>query len=201
VGGQKAISMDVRIIAATNQKLETAVAAGDFREDLYHRLNVMRINTPPLRDRREDIPMLVRHYLEKAAAELGVQAKTINDEALQKLSAFDWPGNVRQLVNAVRRMTVTAPGNEIRTEDLPPEVGGSTGSSDRDWSVALAAWAGRKLSNGATAPLLDEAQPEFERALIRAAMQAAGGRKQDAAKLLGWGRNTLARKIRDLGLS
>ncbi len=200
VGGQKAIRVDVRIIAATNQNLEDAVAAGDFREDLYHRLNVMRINTPPLRQRREDIPMLVQHYLNKAAGELGVDAKTISDDALDKLSAFDWPGNVRQLVNAVRRMTVTAPGNEIRPADLPPEIGGRSSSAASDWSDALAAWAGRKLANGATAPLLEEAQPEFERALIRSAMQASGGRKQDAARLLGWGRNTLTRKIKELGL-
>ncbi len=200
VGGQKAIRVDVRIIAATNQNLEDAVAAGNFREDLYHRLNVMRINTPPLRERREDIPMLVQHYLSKAADELGVDAKTISADALDKLSGFDWPGNVRQLVNAVRRMTVTAPGNEIRPADLPPEVGGRSGSTASDWSDALAAWAGRKLANGATAPLLEEAQPVFEGALIRSAMQASGGRKQDAARLLGWGRNTLTRKIKELGL-
>jgi two-component system nitrogen regulation response regulator GlnG len=200
VGGQKAINVDVRIVAATNQDLETAVAAGRFREDLYHRLNVMRINTPPLRERREDIPMLVRHYLHKASEELGVSAKTINSEALNLFGQFDWPGNVRQLVNATRRMMVTAPGNEIRLEDVPIELGGSrNGQSTDSWTESLAHWASGQLASGVEA-LLDRAQPDFEKALIRAALHAAGGRKQDAARLLGWGRNTLTRKIKELGL-
>ncbi len=201
VGGQKAINVDVRIIAATNQDLESAVAAGRFREDLYHRLNVMRINTPPLRQRREDIPMLVRHYLAKSSAELGVPAKALTPDALDMLARFDWPGNVRQLVNATRRITVTAPGNEIRAEDIPAEFGGAAArNGNSQWQAALASWAAHRLSANGSKPLLDEAQPGFERVLIRAAMQAAGGRKQDAAKLLGWGRNTLTRKIKELGL-
>lgn len=200
VGGQKAISVDVRIIAATNQDLETAVTDGRFREDLYHRLNVMRINTPPLRDRREDIRMLVSYYLDKAGAELGVEPKTMSPETMDVLTAFDWPGNVRQLVNATRRMVVTAPGNEIRPEDVPPEFGGAADSTDQEWVGMLSRWASGRLANDADAPLLDEAQPAFERTLIQAALSAAGGRKQDAAKLLGWGRNTLARKIKELDL-
>jgi len=200
VGGQKAINVDVRIVAATNQDLETAVAEGRFREDLYHRLNVMRINTPPLRERREDIPMLVRHYLHKASEELGVSEKTINSEALNLCSHFDWPGNVRQLVNATRRMMVTAPGNEIRREDVPIELGGSRNGQSTDiWTESLAHWASGQLASGVEA-LLNRAQPDFEKALIRAALHAAGGRKQDAARLLGWGRNTLSRKIKELGL-
>ena len=201
VGGQKAISVDVRIIAATNQDLETAVTDGRFREDLYHRLNVMRINTPPLRERREDIPMLVQYYLDKAGAELGVESKTMSAETMDVLTRFDWPGNVRQLVNATRRMVVTAPGNEIRPEDVPAEFGGaSDGGGDQEWVAMLSRWATARLAANGGSPLLEEAQPEFDRTLIRAAMQAAGGRKQDAAKLLGWGRNTLARKIKELGL-
>lgn len=200
VGGQKAISVDVRIIAATNQDLETAVTDGRFREDLYHRLNVMRINTPPLRDRREDIPMLVSYYLDKAGAELGVEPKTMSPETMDVLTAFDWPGNVRQLVNATRRMVVTAPGNEIRPEDVPAEFGGAADSTDQEWVGMLSRWAAGRLTADAEAPLLDEAQPAFERTLIQAALSAAGGRKQDAAKLLGWGRNTLARKIKELDL-
>ncbi len=200
VGGQKAINVDVRIVAATNQDLEIAVAEGRFREDLYHRLNVMRINTPPLRERREDIPMLVRHYLHKASEELGVPEKTISSEALNLFCQFDWPGNVRQLVNAIRRMMVTAPGNEIRREDVPIELGGSrNGQSTDSWTESLAHWASGQLASGVEA-LLDRAQPDFEKALIRAALHAAGGRKQDAARLLGWGRNTLTRKIKELGL-
>ncbi|MBT8422863.1 MAG: nitrogen regulation protein NR(I) [Gammaproteobacteria bacterium] len=201
VGGQKAINVDVRIIAATNQNLETAVEEGRFREDLYHRLNVMRINTPPLRNRREDIPMLVQYYLEKSGAELGVPSKSMSPETMDMLSAFDWPGNVRQLVNATRRMIVTAPGNEIRPEDVPAEFGGAAVAGDKQWVDALSRWAAGRLAANSDAPLLEEAQPAFERALIQAALSAAGGRKQDAAKLLGWGRNTLARKIKELGLT
>ena len=201
VGGQKAIHVDVRIIAATNQNLEDAVQEGRFREDLYHRLNVMRINTPPLRERREDIPMLVSHYLKKSSDELGVPSKTMSEEALQLLIRFDWPGNVRQLVNVTRRMMVTAPGNEICASDVPTEIAGK----DREdpsgaWTSELSRWAASRLANGGGTPLLDDAQPQFERVLIEAALRAAGGRKQDAARLLGWGRNTLTRKIKELDL-
>ncbi len=200
VGGQKAIKVDVRIIAATNQNLETAVTEGRFREDLYHRLNVMRINTPPLRERREDIPMLVSYYLDKSSEELGVSAKTISAEAMKLLKRFEWPGNVRQLVNVTRRMMVIAPGNEIREEDVPAELGGGGNElSTAIWTESLARWAADYLADEGE-PLLDQAQPDFEKVLIRSALQAAGGRKQEAARLLGWGRNTLARKIKELGL-
>lgn len=201
VGGQQAIRVDVRIIAATNQDLNRAVADGTFREDLYHRLNVMRINTPPLRERREDIPLLLNHYLAKSSEELGIEAKTLTPEALERLQGFDWRGNVRQLVNATRRMMVTAPGNEIRADDIPEEFGGMRGEADSsDWTGALSRWAESQLEKNTALPLLDLAQPEFEKALINAALLKARGRKQDAAKLLGWGRNTLSRKIRELGL-
>ncbi|MDP6436260.1 MAG: nitrogen regulation protein NR(I) [Gammaproteobacteria bacterium] len=201
VGGQQAIHVDVRIIAATNQDLNQAVADGSFREDLYHRLNVMRINTPPLRERREDIPLLLNHYLAKSSEELGIEAKTLTPKALERLQGFEWRGNVRQLVNATRRMMVSAPGKEIRADDIPAEFGGSrTDSGSNDWTDALAQWAARQLDTDASFPLLELAQPEFEKALINAALQKARGRKQDAAKLLGWGRNTLSRKIKDLGL-
>jgi two-component system nitrogen regulation response regulator GlnG len=201
VGGQQAIHVDVRIIAATNQDLDKAVIQGSFREDLYHRLNVMRINTPPLRERREDIPSLLSHFLIKASTELGIEAKTINAEAVEQLQGFSWPGNVRQLINATRRMTVTAPGSEIRSEDIPAEFGGAIASSaGSEWADALTVWATACLANGATEPLLELAQPEFEKALINAALLKARGRKQDAAKLIGWGRNTLTRKIKELGI-
>jgi two-component system nitrogen regulation response regulator GlnG len=202
VGGQDPIRVDVRIVAATNQDLNQAVADGRFREDLYHRLNVMRINTPPLRERREDIPVLLRHYLTRTSEELGVEAKTLTPEALQALQDFDWPGNVRQLVNATRRMMVTAPGSEIRIDDIPGEFGGSeeAGAGPDDWTKALRRWSQQQLSNGSTEPLLNIAQPAFEKVLLRSALQAAGGRKQEAARLLGWGRNTLTRKLKELGL-
>lgn len=200
VGGSQPVRVDVRVIAATHQDLEQRVQAGLFREDLLHRLNVIRIAIPPLRERREDIGELLGYYLGAAAAELGVEAKTLSGEAEQLLTAFDWPGNVRQLVNATRRMTVTAPGREITASDVPTEIGGAVADAATPaWSKELDAWARRHLTVSEV-PLLDVAVPEFERILIRAALSRSGGRRQDAAKLLGWGRNTLTRKLRELGM-
>jgi two-component system nitrogen regulation response regulator GlnG len=202
VGGQAAINVDVRIIAATNQDLNRAVEEGRFREDLYHRLNVIRILTPPLRDRREDIPLLLEHYLKRSSEELGIEAKTLTEDARDLLCRFDWPGNVRQLVNATRRLMVTAPGSEIRVEDIPEDFGGSANahSGAGEWTEALSRWAAQRLAEKGDMPLLALAQPEFERTLIKSVLQTARGRKQEAAKLLGWGRNTLTRKIKELGL-
>jgi two-component system nitrogen regulation response regulator GlnG len=200
VGGQVPVRVDVRVIAATNQDLARGVAEGRFREDLFHRLNVMRIRIPPLRDRGEDVPLLLEHYLRKAADELAVPPKTLAPEVLERLTRFDWPGNVRQLVNICRRLTVVAPGREIRLSDLPPEVGGAEAARrEGSWPEVLARWAELRLDAGGE-PLLEEAQPEFERTLIRVAMKRSGGHRQEAARLLGWGRNTLSRKIRELGL-
>ena len=203
VGGQESIRVDVRIIAATNQDLNQAVHQGQFREDLFHRLNVIRIMTPPLRERREDIPLLLQHYLSKAAEELGVEPKSVRDEALRVLQSFDWPGNVRQLINTARRFTVIAPGSEIGADDVPAELGGqeSSGSTDPEWVSALSRWAAQQLDLHADQPLLGAALPEFEKALIQAALQRTHGRRQEAAQLLGWGRNTLARKIKDLNIA
>ena len=177
------------------------MAGGAFREDLLHRLNVIRIGIPPLRERREDIPDLLRHYLQVAAQELGVEPKTLTPTAEQLLVASDWPGNVRQLVNACRRLTALAPGREIKAADVPADLGGAapTAAAGTDWTQLLASWAGRQLDAGSTR-LLDEALPEFERTLIRSALARSGGRRQDAAKLLGWGRNTLTRKMRELDM-
>ena len=202
VGGQTPVRVDVRVIAATHQDLENRVTAGAFREDLLHRLNVIRIEIPPLRERREDIPELLRHYLAMAASELGVERKATTEDAERRLVAFDWPGNVRQLVNACRRLTVTAPGREITTADIPPDLGGAGGGTQHapsDWSRALGQWAEVRLRGGSTR-LLDEAVPEFERTLLRIALSQARGGRQDAARLLGWGRNTLTRKLRELGM-
>jgi two-component system nitrogen regulation response regulator GlnG len=177
------------------------VQRGTFREDLFHRLNVIHIETPPLRDRAEDIPSLLNHYLTRAAQELGVASKHLTTDAEAVLKSFDWPGNVRQLVNACRRLTVTAPGNEICREDIPDDLGGQrSDAAGTEWLMGLARWAERQLDNDAAPPLLETAQPEFERALIRAALARANGRRQDAARLLGMGRNTLTRKIRELGI-
>lgn len=199
VGGQKAINVDVRVIAATNQDLARAVKESRFREDLYHRLNVIRINTPPLRQRREDIPLLLNHYLAEAGEELGSPPKRIDASALEALQAFSWPGNVRQLVNATRRLTVTAPGTVITAEDIPGELGGSETAAHaaKEWTRVLATWAERQLHKGEE-PLLDKALPEFEKTLIELALARTNGHRQDAAKLLGWGRNTLTRKMKAL---
>jgi two-component system nitrogen regulation response regulator GlnG len=199
VGGQTSIKVDVRVIAATNQDLAQAVRQGRFREDLYHRLNVIRINTPPLRQRREDIPLLLKHYLADAARELDTGGKSLNGEALELLSNYDWPGNVRQLVNAARRLTVTAPGSVITAEDVPEDLGGSAGKGPQ-WTDGLANWAEAQLRTDDTPPLLDDALPAFERTLIRIALTRSQGHRQQAARLLGWGRNTLTRKIRSLNI-
>ncbi len=201
VGGQTPVKVDVRVIAATHQDLETRVNSGHFREDLLHRLNVIRIEIPPLRERREDIPELLRHYLAVAGQELGVEPKLLTSPAENALVAFDWPGNVRQLVNACRRLTVTAPGREIRAEDIPPDLGGVPAgqAAGHDWMAKLSHWAEQELAAG-TQRLLDQAVPEVERILIRVALRKADGMKQDAAKLLGWGRNTLTRKMKELGM-
>jgi two-component system nitrogen regulation response regulator GlnG len=200
VGGQLPVRVDVRVIAATNQDLEARVARGGFREDLLHRLNVIRVDVPPLRQRREDVPELLRHYLAVAALELGVAPKSLTEEAQATLAAFHWPGNVRQLVNACRRLTVIAAGREIARADIPADLGGGgTAAVTSDWAYALAGWAQSRLAAGNSA-LLEEATPEFERTLIREALYRARGGRQEAARLLGWGRNTLTRKLRELGM-
>jgi two-component system nitrogen regulation response regulator GlnG len=200
VGGQSSIKVDVRVIAATNQDLARAVKESRFREDLYHRLNVIRINTPPLRQRRADIPLLLKHYLAEAARELKAPIKSIDTEALDALRSYDWPGNVRQLVNISRRLTLTAPGRVITPQDIPADIGGSELSqrAAEEWTRSLAAWAEQQLSATDSAPLLDTALPQLEKTLIQAAMAQTKGRRQDAAKLLGWGRNTLTRKMKSL---
>ena len=202
VGGQQSIKVDVRVIAATNQDLARAVKESRFREDLYHRLNVIRINTPPLRERRADIPLLFRHYLAASASELDAPAKAIDAEALELLQSYDWPGNVRQLVNATRRLTVTAPGTVITTEDIPLDLGGAVQNQGaaQEWTRSLANWAEQQLGSKAATPLLETALPEFEKTLIRIAISQTKGHRQEAAKLLGWGRNTLARKMKALQL-
>jgi len=202
VGAHTPKKVDVRIIAATHQDLEQRVRDGQFREDLFHRLNVIRIHIPALRERREDIPLLLRHFLAHAARELDVEAKTLSPEVEQRLVRLDWPGNVRQLENLCRWLTVMAPGQEIRSEDLPAELYESSTATvlaGTDWQSQLRSWANRQLADGSVR-LLDEALPTFERTLIETALQHTGGRRQEAARLLGWGRNTLTRKLKELEL-
>lgn len=201
VGGQSPLQVNVRVIAATHQDLATAVKTGNFREDLFHRLNVMRIETPPLRDRAEDVGLLVTHYLQKAATELEVDSKTIDDDALELLQSLDWPGNVRQLVNLCRRLTVTAPGNSIGLDDVAAEFGVSSEQpASKTWLRDLERWAEQTLASGHQGKLLDAALPEFEKTLINVALRKTAGQRGEAAKLLGWGRNTLTRKIAQLDL-
>jgi two-component system nitrogen regulation response regulator GlnG len=201
VGGHEPVNVDVRIIAATHQNLEQLVKEGRFREDLFHRLNVIRIHIPSLRERREDIGLLMRHFLALAAEELGVESKTLLPETLTTLEQLNWPGNVRQLENTARWLTVMASSQEVHIKDLPPELLESEEpkAPGDDWRAALRSWARKRLQQGHEA-LLDEATPVFETIMIESALEQTGGRKQDAAKLLGWGRNTLTRKIKELGL-
>ncbi len=201
VGGHTPIKVDVRIIAATHQAIEERVKEGTFREDLLHRLNVIRVHVPPLRDRPEDIIELLTHFLKLAAAELQTEAKILLPEAEKFLLNAEWTGNVRQLENFCRWVTVMAPGRDIHVDDLPPELQGSVepGKSFSDWEAGLFSWASANIENG-SADLLGEALPKFERTMIEAALQHTGGKRQEAAKLLGWGRNTLTRKIKELDL-
>ncbi len=197
VGGATPCTVDVRILAATHQDLERRVERGEFREDLYHRLNVVRLPVPALRERREDIPLLAAHFLEHAAEELGMERKRLTAAVEDRLMALDWPGNVRQLENVCRWLTVMAAGSEVRLDDLPVELQGEKPAAANDWEHALANWARAELAAGNTG-LGESAARRMETVLIRAALDRSGGHRQEAARLLGWGRNTLTRKIRDL---
>ncbi|MBH9306355.1 two-component system response regulator NtrC [Pseudomonas aeruginosa] len=202
VGGHTPVKVDVRIIAATHQNLESLVRDGKFREDLFHRLNVIRIHIPRLADRREDIPALARHFLSRAAQELAVEPKLLKAETEEYLKNLGWPGNVRQLENTCRWITVMASGREVHIDDLPPEL--LTQPQDSapaaNWEQALRQWADQALGRGQS-NLLDSAVPAFERIMIETALKHTAGRRRDAAVLLGWGRNTLTRKIKELGMN
>ena len=200
VGGQQPIRANVRVIAATHQNLEDRVRLGLFREDLFHRLNVIRLRLPPMRERREDIPILVRHFLQKSAQELSVDAKRISDAAIKYLQAMPFPGNVRQLENLCHWLTVMAPGQTVEVADLPLEMRDQPNrETPIDWTDGLGIEADRLV---ATAPgeVFDRLTREFERTLIRRALAATGGRRIEAAQLLGIGRNTITRKIQELGM-
>jgi two-component system nitrogen regulation response regulator GlnG len=204
VGGHTPVKVDVRIIAATHQNLERSVSEGKFREDLFHRLNVIRVHIPRLRDRREDIPTLATHFLVRAARELNVEHKVLRPETAAYLQQLPFPGNVRQLENTCRWLTVMASGREIMVSDLPPEMRQSNDPETlrpaQSWEQALADWSRKELMMGGK-PLLESAMPAFEKIMITCALNHTGGRRRDAAELLGWGRNTLTRKIKELGLN
>jgi two-component system nitrogen regulation response regulator GlnG len=202
IGGHEPVKVDVRIIAATHQNLEQRVNEGHFREDLFHRLNVIRVHLPALRERCEDIPLLMAHFMRKAALELTVKPKTLLPETQLALQRFAWPGNVRQLENTACWLTVMGAGDEIHPDDLPSELHDihPAAPDPQDWREALRVWSRNRLVNGGQV-LLEEAMPAFETVMIETALEHTGGRKQEAAQLLGWGRNTLTRKIKELGLS
>ena len=239
VGGQQPVKVDVRIIAATHQNLEQLVQQGKFREDLFYRLNVIRLPLPPLRARREDIPALASHFMQQAGKQMNTAVKQLSPDALRSMQSFDWRGNVRQLENVCLWLTVMAAGDTVLTQDLPPELladnaadslsnnnaqaalatqaipSAQTSNSTSpihshtstaitetsiSWQQALADWAKQSLQAGET-DILQLATPEFERVLLRAALSHSGGRKLAAAKLLGWGRNTLTRKLTLLDVS
>ncbi|CAM4198510.1 MULTISPECIES: nitrogen regulation protein NR(I) [Shewanella] len=204
IGGHSPVQVDVRIIAATHQNLESLVAKGDFREDLFHRLNVIRVHLPPLSQRREDIPQLARHFLATAAKEISVEPKILTKATADTLASLPWPGNVRQLENTCRWLMVMASGQEILPQDLPPEL--LTPSTSQDsasqsggggWQEALTLWIDQRLSEGES-DLLTQIQPAFEKILLETALKHTKGHKQEAAKRLGWGRNTLTRKLKEL---
>ncbi|TAM31673.1 MAG: nitrogen regulation protein NR(I), partial [Nevskiaceae bacterium] len=232
VGGTAPIKVDVRVVAATHQDLDELVKEGRFREDLYHRLNVIRVRIPALRERPEDVPPLMRHFLARAGEELKTEPKLVLPEVMARLQNFEWPGNVRQLENTCRWLTVMAPGREIHLQDLPPEIAerapvetsrpassatatpaavatpseavgaapaAAAPASGGVWLSDLRLWARAELAKGRDG-LLDEAAPAFERALLEVALEASRGQRIEAAKRLGWGRNTLTRKIKELGL-
>ncbi len=200
VGGHQPIKANVRVIAATHQDLEERVRQGLFREDLFHRLNVIRLRLPPLRERREDVPILVRHFLQRSAQELGVESKRISETALKYLQAMPFPGNVRQLENLCHWLTVMAPGQVVEVADLPPEMRDQpTRETPVNWVDSLGLEADRLIA-AIPGEVFDRLTREFERTLIRRALSATGGRRIDAAQLLGIGRNTITRKIQELGL-
>jgi len=199
VGGRDMLRADARVIAATHQDLEEKVCAGSFREDLYHRLNVIRIALPPLRERSEDIAILARRFLLRVAGELGLEEKRLRPETVAILETYRWPGNVRQLLNLCRQLCVMAPGDQIFPADLPVEMFGqsTSESSHGAWSDSLRQWARRELSSGKT-DLFGRAQAELERVLIDCALDQTGGQRQKAAEMLGLGRNTLTRKLQKI---
>ena len=203
VGGRDLLSVDVRVLAATNRDLERQVEQGHFREDLYHRLNVIRIDMPALRERVDDIPLLAKRFLLNSASELQVEMKVLADDALQKMMAYNWPGNIRELENMCRWITVMAPATMVSVEDLPKELSVADDNQNQqnfqDWEIALTKVVQKKLNMGQQ-DVLEDLLKRFEATLLTVALEYTDGHRQNAAKVLGWGRNTLTRKMKDLNL-
>ncbi|MDQ7091286.1 MAG: nitrogen regulation protein NR(I) [Methylococcales bacterium] len=204
IGARTSIKVDVRIIAATHQNLESLVTEGRFREDLFHRLNVIRIHIPPLRERRQDIPLLMRHFLSQAAIELNTEMKILRPDTEEFLATLEWLGNVRQLENICRWLTVMGVSREIYMNDLPPELVNKqtlkVTSSTQDWNVLLSEEISQKMQAG-DKEIAKEVIPMVERLLITEALIYTEGKRYEAAAVLGYGRNTLTRKIKELGLN
>ena len=199
VGGREPIKVDVRIITATHQNLEELVKSGYFREDLFHRLNVIKLSLPKLNERKEDIPELAKHFFKESSEELKEEKKYLSEEVENYFKTLSWPGNVRQLENTCRWLTVMSPTKEVKLEDLPDELKLENAEEENNWKVVLRSWSENYLENG-NKNLLEEVGPEFERTLIKVALNKTKGKKKEAAELLGWGRNTLSRKIKELGI-
>ena len=198
VGGREQVTVDVRVLAATNQELEKRVALGKFREDLYHRLNVIRVDIPALRQRKEDVPLLIKHFLKDSAQELQTEMKQLTDESMQAMVDYHWPGNVRQLENSCRWITVMAPGSSVDVVELPKEVfAPQPEGTSASWEVGLARVAKQQLNLGKN-DILDDLRITFEKVLLDEALKFTHGHRQNAAKRLGWGRNTLTRKLKEL---
>ena len=200
VGGHTAIKADVRIVAATHQNLEQRVERGEFREDLFHRLNVIRIQLPALHERKEDIPALANHFLNKAAKELSVPVKTLSADVENYLTELNWPGNVRQLENTCRWLTVMSPAQVVQLEDLPNDMLTEDSTTEQgigSWQTLFKQWATKKALTGQEGAL-SEIISEVEHLLMEVALEKTAGKRQEAAKLLGWGRNTLTRKLKDI---
>ena len=200
VGGRDPIKVNVRIIAATHQNLEDNVKKRTFREDLFHRLNVIKLILPKLNERKEDISVLAKHFLKISSKEIGeLENKYLSKEVEEYFLHLPWPGNVRQLENVCRWLTVMSPSQEIRIEDLPKELLTEISNTQNNWSETLRKWVKESLLKGET-NILETALPEFEKTLIEEALKKTKGKKKEAAKLLGWGRNTLTRKIKEIGI-
>lgn len=197
IGGTDPVKVDVRIIAATNQNLNDKVKSGAFREDLFHRLNVIRIALPPLRERKEDIPLLANYFLNKYSEDLKSEPKILSNEVEELFRNLIWPGNVLQLQNLCHSLTVLSSAQEIVIADLPNDLIIQKKGPDLTWNDMLETWASKELLNGED-HILNSTVPMFEKTLIKVALKASKGKKSEAAKLLGWGRNTLARKMQEL---
>jgi two-component system nitrogen regulation response regulator GlnG len=203
VGGDKPIKADVRIIAATHQNLHNLVSQSKFREDLFYRLNVIKIDVPPLRERKDDIELLAKYFLKKNSDAAGEELRVLSNETIDALNRYEWPGNVRQLENTCYWLTLMSPTQNVQPSDLPNEIleigANLSANSDSSWEDGFVSWV-KGLVDSQETDVLDFVNPKIEKLLIKTALEKTNGKKNDAANLLGWGRNTLAKKIKELGI-